>query len=181
MKNGHHPRVRRKFLGPFIGASLGAFLVVLAQATAGRRAWVGCPGDFDSPPCVPPAWWSWSRVSAVEVVIGALIGAGLLCVVAALTAREHQRRRQCGGRLIGAVLLRGTEVRLGGRLIGAALLRRRGQLAIPSPSMRTTAPADLATSRTVQSRCVALGSRNKCLCCHLLDARLRMVMRVLPA
>src|SRR3954470_15526497 len=95
-KNGHHPRVRRKFLGPFIGAGLAAFLVVLAQATAGRRAWVGCPGDFDSPPCVRPAWWSWARVSAVEVVIGALIGAGLLCVVAALTAREHQRRRQWG-------------------------------------------------------------------------------------
>ena len=92
----HHLAMTRRFVRLSFGAGLGAFLVLLAEATAGRRFWVGCPSDFDSPPCVPPALWSWAKISAMYVTIGAIVGAALACLLTVLVQRAHQRRREWG-------------------------------------------------------------------------------------
>ena len=103
----------RRLLGLSVAAVLGGLLVGVAQATGGLRLWVGCPGDFDSPPCVMPPWWSWAKVSAVYVTIGAVVGAGLVYLLAVLAQRVRRRRRHLG-RTVSAVATRRPESHLFG-------------------------------------------------------------------
>lgn len=77
------------------GFALGSLAVGFAEATADYRGWI-CAGDYNSPPCVQPPFWSWSHISPGWVVVGGLIGTILAWSMQGLARRERRRRRSWG-------------------------------------------------------------------------------------